>query len=122
MTTDDFREKIEKLGFKTYRGNNTISIGLSGVIDRIHNIKVEKREGAMNTSLFVGLCEDAGLSVEFKGATTAVLSGEDSVVAEVSERFSGDYYIDTWGETGDHARFMSNVVPKYALTPIEERE
>ena len=26
MTTDDFREKVEKLGFKTYRGNNTISI------------------------------------------------------------------------------------------------
>lgn len=32
MTTDDFREKIEKLGFKTYRGNNTISIERSGVV------------------------------------------------------------------------------------------
>nr|DAS72715.1 MAG TPA: hypothetical protein [Caudoviricetes sp.] len=31
MTTDDFREKVEKLGFKTYRGNNTISIERSGV-------------------------------------------------------------------------------------------
>ena len=32
MTTDDFREKVEKLGFKTYRGNNTISVEQSGVI------------------------------------------------------------------------------------------
>lgn len=32
MTTDDFREKVEKLGFKASRGNNTISIERSGVI------------------------------------------------------------------------------------------
>lgn len=76
----------------------------------------------MNTSLFVGLCEDAGLSVEFKKAMTAVLSGEDLVIAEVSECFSGDYYIDTWGEADDHVRFVSSIVPEYALTPIEERE
>lgn len=76
----------------------------------------------MNTSLFVGLCYDAGLSVEFKEAMTVVLSGEDSVIAEVGERFSGDYYIDTWDEADDHVRFVSNVVPEYALTPIEERE
>lgn len=31
MTTNDFREKVEKLGFDTYRGNNTISIERSGV-------------------------------------------------------------------------------------------
>lgn len=31
MTTDDFREKVESLGFITYRGNNTISIERSGV-------------------------------------------------------------------------------------------
>lgn len=76
----------------------------------------------MNTSLFVGLCYDAGLSVEFEEATTVVLSGEGSVIAEVDERFSGDYYTNTWGETDDHTRFVSSVVPKYALTQIEERE
>ena len=76
----------------------------------------------MNTSLFVGLCYDIGLSVEFGEAMTVVFSGEDSVIAEVSERFSGDYYIDTWGETDDHTRFVSGVVPEYALTPIEGRE
>lgn len=32
MTTDDFTEKVEKLGFKTYRYNNTISIERSGVV------------------------------------------------------------------------------------------
>lgn len=32
MTTDDFREKVEKLGFETYRGNNTISIKRSDVV------------------------------------------------------------------------------------------
>lgn len=32
MTTDDFREKVESLGFSTYRGGNTISIERSGVI------------------------------------------------------------------------------------------
>lgn len=32
MTTDDFREKVESLGFITYRGNNTISIERSGVV------------------------------------------------------------------------------------------
>lgn len=75
----------------------------------------------MNTSLFVGLCYDAGLSVEFNKAMTVILSGKDSVIAEVGERFSGDYYIDTRGEADDHIRFVSNVVPEYALTPIEER-
>ena len=44
------------------------------------------------------------------------------MIAEVSERFSGDYYIDTWGEADDHVRFVSSIVPEYALTPIEERE
>lgn len=32
MTTDDFREKVESLGFSTYRGGNTISIKRSDVI------------------------------------------------------------------------------------------
>lgn len=67
MTTDDFREKVESLGFNTYCCNNTISIERSGVViaftndrnladnvsrqtvedvillmDRIHNIEVKK--------------------------------------------------------------------------------
>lgn len=40
MTTDDFREKIERLGFKTYRGNNTISIERSGVV--VASISVDR--------------------------------------------------------------------------------
>lgn len=40
MTTDDFREKVERLGFKTYRGNNTISIERSGVV--VASVSVDK--------------------------------------------------------------------------------
>lgn len=32
MRTEDFREKVEGLGFSTYRGNNTISIKRSDVV------------------------------------------------------------------------------------------
>lgn len=40
MTTDDFREKVESLGFITYRGNNTISIKRSGVV--VASISVDR--------------------------------------------------------------------------------
>lgn len=40
MTTEDFREKVESLGFSTYRGNNTISIKRSDVV--VASISVDK--------------------------------------------------------------------------------
>lgn len=40
MTTDDFREKVESLGFITYRGNNTISIKRSGMV--VASISVDR--------------------------------------------------------------------------------
>lgn len=40
MTTDDFREKVESLGFTTYRGNNTISIKQSGIV--VASISVDR--------------------------------------------------------------------------------
>lgn len=40
MTTDDFREKVESLGFTTYRGNNTISIERSGIV--VASISVDR--------------------------------------------------------------------------------
>lgn len=40
MTTDDFREKVESLGFTTYRGNNTISIKRSGIV--VASISVDR--------------------------------------------------------------------------------
>lgn len=40
MTTDDFRDKTEKLGFKTYRGNNVISIKKADVV--VASISVDK--------------------------------------------------------------------------------
>lgn len=43
MTTDDFREKVESLGFKTYRGNNIISIERSGIV--VASISVDRWAG-----------------------------------------------------------------------------
>lgn len=40
MTTDDFRDKVEKLGFKTYRGNNVISIKRADVV--VASVSVDK--------------------------------------------------------------------------------
>lgn len=40
MRTDDFRDKVEKLGFKTYRGNNVISIKRADVM--VASISVDK--------------------------------------------------------------------------------
>lgn len=40
MTTNDFREKVESLGFTTYRGNNTISIKRSGIV--VASISVDR--------------------------------------------------------------------------------
>lgn len=40
MTTDDFREKVESLGFTTYRGNNTISIKRSDIV--VASISVDR--------------------------------------------------------------------------------
>lgn len=40
MTTDDFRNKVEKLGFQTCRGNNVISIKKADVV--VASIYVDK--------------------------------------------------------------------------------
>lgn len=41
MKTDDFRDKVEKLGFKTYRGNNVISIKRADIV--VASVSVDKR-------------------------------------------------------------------------------
>lgn len=76
----------------------------------------------MNTSLFVGLCEDAGLNVEFSGGITHVYGDLNESLADISEVRTGDYYIDLWDATEEYTKLVSEVVPKYSLTPIEERE
>lgn len=76
----------------------------------------------MNTSLFVGLCEDAGLKVEFRSGITYVYGDLNECLADVSEARVGDYYIDLWDSSTKYTEIISEVVPKYALTPIEERE
>lgn len=76
----------------------------------------------MNTSLFVGLCEDAGLNVEFRSCITYVYGDLNECLADISEARVGDYYIDLWDTPEKYTELISEVVPKYALTPIEERE
>lgn len=76
----------------------------------------------MNTSLFVGLCYDVGLNVEFRGGITHVYGDLNECLADVSEARVGDYRIDSWNTPKEYIELISEVVPKYALTPIEERE
>jgi len=76
----------------------------------------------MNTSLFVGLCEDAGLNVEIRSGITYVYGDLNERLADISEARTGDYHIDLWGANEEYTKLISEVVPKYALTPIEERE
>ena len=76
----------------------------------------------MNTSLFVGLCRDAGLNVEFRSGITYVYGDLNECLADISEARVGDYYIDLWDTSKEYTELISEVVPKYALTPIKERE
>lgn len=76
----------------------------------------------MNTSLFVGLCEDAGLEVEFNGSLTEVLTHKHTPVAVINEKADSLYWIDTYGTDRAQAAALSEIATAYALTPIEERE
>ena len=76
----------------------------------------------MNTSLFVGLCHDAGLNVEFRHGIAHVYGDPNECLADISEARVGDYHIDLWNTPEEYTELISEVVPKYALTPIEERE
>lgn len=76
----------------------------------------------MNTSLFLGLCEDAGLKVEFRGGITYIYDDFNECLADISEARTGDYYIDLWNASEEYTKLISEAVPAYALTPIKERE
>ena len=76
----------------------------------------------MNTSLFVGLCEDADLHVDFRSGITYIYNDLNECLADVSEARMGDYFIDLWNASEEHIEVISETVPEYALTPIEERE
>lgn len=76
----------------------------------------------MNTSLFVGLCEDAGFEVEFNGSLIEVLTHKHTPVAVINEKADSLYWIDTYGTDREQAAALSEIVVAYALTPIEERE
>lgn len=76
----------------------------------------------MNTSLFIGLCEDAGFEVEFNGSLIEVSTHKHTPVAVINEKADSLYWIDTYGTDRAQAAALSEIVVAYALTPIEERE
>ena len=76
----------------------------------------------MNTSLFFGLCEDAGLNVEIRNGITHVYGDLNKCLADISEARTGDYHIDRWNAPEEYTKLISEIVPEYSLTPIEERE
>ena len=76
----------------------------------------------MNTSLFVGLCEDAGFRVKFSGGITHVCDTLGGCFADISEARVGDYHINQRGTLEERDKLISEIVPEYALTPIEGRE
>ena len=76
----------------------------------------------MNTSLFVGLCEDAGLEVYFGKGVTYVYAPGGVLVATINESIYAMYRISTYEASRGDAIRLSEIVTPYALTPIEERE
>lgn len=76
----------------------------------------------MNTSLFVGLCEDAELEVDLGGNLTTVIAPNGTTVAIINESDHSLYWINTYGVSRDLAIKATEIVTPYALTPIEERE
>lgn len=76
----------------------------------------------MNTSLFVGLCEDAGLNVEFNDNLTTVTTLTGTPLATINEDTEALCWIDTYGANKEQAIKVSEIVVPYVLTPIEERE
>ena len=76
----------------------------------------------MNTSLFVGLCEDAGLEVDFEEGVTYVYAFGGALVAAINESVHALYRINTYEASRGDAIKLSEIVVSYALTPVEERE
>lgn len=76
----------------------------------------------MNTSLFVGLCEDAGLNVEFNNNLTTVTTFAGTPLTTINEDAEALYWIDTYGANKEQAIKVSDIAIPYALTPIEGRE
>lgn len=76
----------------------------------------------MNTSLFVGLCEDAGLDVDVRLNKIYIDTPSGDNIAEVNEIESCLFWIDTYPLDRDVAVEVIEAISAYACTPIEERE
>ena len=76
----------------------------------------------MNTSLFVGLCVDAGFNVKFRDNMTFVEVTRGVPAATVSEAEPASLSIGTYNIRRSSSEALIEAVTSYALTPIEERE
>lgn len=76
----------------------------------------------MNTSLFVGLCEDAGFNVKFRGELALVEVARGVPVATISESEPASSSIGTYNIRRNASEAIAEAVTAYALTPIKERE
>lgn len=76
----------------------------------------------MNTSLFVGLCEDAGFNVRFRGELALIEMARGVPAATISETEPASFSISTYNIERHASEVLAEVVTAYALTPIEERE
>ena len=76
----------------------------------------------MNTSLFVGLCEDAGFNVKFRNGLALVEVTQGVPVATISETEPASLSIGTYNIRRNSSEALIEAVTSYALTPIEERE
>lgn len=75
----------------------------------------------MNTSLFVGLCEDAGFNVKFRDGLALVEVIRGVPIATISETEPARLSIGTYNIRRSSSEALVEAVTSYALTPIEER-
>lgn len=76
----------------------------------------------MNTSLFLGLCEDAGFGADLRRELIYVHAPNGALIATVDEAARALFWVNTYGVGEDRAAKIAEILMPYALTPIEERE
>lgn len=72
----------------------------------------------MNTSLFVGLCEDAGFEVDLRRELIYVHAPNGILVATVDEAARALFWIDTYGVDEDRAVKIAEIVTPLSLIHI----
>ena len=128
MTLSDFVELVKASGYKVFRGQYCVDI--SNKHTPCASVSLcNYADGWVNTQSIDDEVEKLGFET-YRGNNVVSIKKAEVVVASVpvdkwarydlSSR-SGDYHIDLWNTPEEYTELTSEVVPKYALTPIEER-